>query len=260
MGLQLELTLSPQILSVTCDNASNNDTMIEHLSTLIESFPGAANQTRCFTHILNLVAKSILRQFDTPKKAADGDSGDFDDATDALAALALELEDNEAAADDSDEEGDDDDEMGGEDDNEDGLGDERDGMSDAEVAELEESLVPIRLMLAKASRFKLSQNLSNSVEQLRALANAIKNSSTIILPQWLEKLEDLHLRVRMMPRDVSTRWNSTFDMLNFALDYRLAIDSITSNRELNLRKYELQDNEWAVAENLRDTLKARSDL
>ena len=45
----------------------------------------------------------------------------------------------------------------------------------------------------------------------------------------------------MMPRDVSTRWNSTYDMLNFALDYRVAIDSISSNRDLNLRKYELQD-------------------
>jgi len=96
--------------------------------------------------------------------------------------------------------------------------------------------------------------------QLRALANAIKNSSTIILPQWLAKLEDLGLKVRMMPRDVSTRWNSTFDMLDFALDYRVPIDEITSNRDLNLRKYELQDNEWAVAKDLRDTLKAGSSL
>ena len=108
----------------------------------------------------------------------------------------------------------------------------------------------------------MSAELSNrvTVPQLRALANAIKNSSTIILPQWLEMLENLDLRVRMMPRDVSTRWNSTYDMLDFALNYRLAIDSITSTRELSLRKYELQDDEWAVAENLRDTLKVRVNL
>jgi hypothetical protein len=60
----------------------------------------------------------------------------------------------------------------------------------------------------------------------------------------------------MMPRDVSTRWNSMFDMLEFALDYRIAIDSISSNRDLNLRKYKLQDNEWEVAASLHDTLKA----
>ena len=91
--------------------------------------------------------------------------------------------------------------------------------------------------------------------QLRALANAIKNSSTIILPRWLAKLEELGLRVRMMPRDVATRWNSTFDMLEFAVDYRAAIDAITSNRDLNLRKYELEDDEWVIAANLQDTLK-----
>ena len=134
--------------------------MIEHLSTLVESFPGAANQTRCFTHILNLVVKSVLRQFDTPKKAVDGNFGAFDDAKTALAALAQELEDTEAGVDDDSEEGNDDDELGGDDD-EDGLGDGRDGMSEMETAELEESIVPIRLMLTKASGFKLSSKLSN---------------------------------------------------------------------------------------------------
>ena len=59
-----------------------------------------------------------------------------------------------------------------------------------------------------------------------------------------------------MPRDVSTRWNSTFDMLDFAIAYRTALDDLTSNRDLNLRKYELEDDEWAVAINLRDTLEA----
>lgn len=92
--------------------------------------------------------------------------------------------------------------------------------------------------------------------QLRTLANAIKNSSTIILPQWLAKVEELGLRVRMMPRDVSTQWNSTFDMLNFAINYCAAIDAITSNCDLNLRKYKLADEEWDIAVNLHDTLKA----
>ena len=49
-------------------------------------------------------------------------------------------------------------------------------------------------------------------------------------------------------------------MLNFALDYHLAIDWITSNWELNLHKYELEDDEWAIAENLRDTLQVCIDL
>ena len=60
-----------------------------------------------------------------------------------------------------------------------------------------------------------------------------------------------------MPRDVSTRWNSTFDMLRFAIEYRAAIDTITSERTMNLRNYELGIEEWNVAEELCDVLKVR---
>jgi len=139
--IPLKLTLWCQILSVTCDNAPNNDTMVEHLATLVENFPGAANQTCCFTHILNLVAKSILRQFNVAKKTAD-DPPDLNKACDALALLAEELEDGILAdnnvEDDSDEDND-----------EDRLGDERGGMSEEDVAELKQSLIPVRLMLTK---------------------------------------------------------------------------------------------------------------
>jgi len=83
---------------------------------------------------------------------------------------------------------------------------------------------------------------------------------TIILPQWFTELEELGFKAHMMLHDVSTRWNSTYDMLQFALDYHVPIDKITSNWELNLHKYELQDDEWAVTETLCDTLKAHMPL
>ena len=56
-------------------------------------------------------------------------------------------------------------------------------------------------------------------------------------------------------RDVSTRWNSTFDILNFAIDYRKAIDSISADREMELRQFELTEAEWVIAMQLRDVLK-----
>ena len=58
-----------------------------------------------------------------------------------------------------------------------------------------------------------------------------------------------------MPRDVSTQWNSTFDMLDFALQYRKAIDTISADREMGLRQFELSEKEWNIASQLRDVLK-----
>ncbi|KAG2740485.1 hypothetical protein P692DRAFT_201675684, partial [Suillus brevipes Sb2] len=53
-----------KILSITSDNASNNDTMISELADNVAHFEGKNSQTRCFLHVVNLVAKSLIRQFD----------------------------------------------------------------------------------------------------------------------------------------------------------------------------------------------------
>jgi hypothetical protein len=73
----------------------NNDWMIDHLAVLLDKYPRSANRTRCFTHILNLVAKCIMKQFDAPKKKRNGEAGDDDkdeDADDLATALANKLD------------------------------------------------------------------------------------------------------------------------------------------------------------------------
>jgi hypothetical protein len=42
--------------------------MIDSLATIVLDFPGEANRARCLAHIVNLVVKIILRQFDVSKK------------------------------------------------------------------------------------------------------------------------------------------------------------------------------------------------
>jgi len=66
------------------------------------------------------------------------------------------------------------------------------------------------------------------------------------------------LAIQIMPWDVTTRWNSTYDMLSFAVKYRKAIEHITSDLKNDLCKYELTDMEWQIADELKEMLKVSS--
>ena len=118
--------------------------MVEELAELISDFPGPANQMRCFLHILNLVVKSIVRQFDLPKskKTSAGDDDGLDQATEELRRLAGDIDLEEQIIANGDREDDDDDD-------DDGWIDECEGMTEEELKELAESVRPLRLLLVK---------------------------------------------------------------------------------------------------------------
>jgi hypothetical protein len=116
--------------------------MIDHLSSTVEDFPGSANQTRCFSHTLNLLAKAILKQFDVPKAKSDGV---LDEATQALAELAEDLDLEERVEQETREI----EEDGGEDEPLHTWDNFREGLADDEIRELEESVQPVRSMLVK---------------------------------------------------------------------------------------------------------------
>jgi hypothetical protein len=122
--------------------------MIEELGILIDDFPGPENQTRCFLHVLNLVVKSIIRQFDLPKskKTPDNeeDEEDITEATKELLKLAEEIEREEELTGAS---GDEEDAV--EDDNYEGWVDEREEMTEGELRRLTKSVQPVRLLLSK---------------------------------------------------------------------------------------------------------------
>ncbi|KAG0701873.1 hypothetical protein DFH29DRAFT_760631, partial [Suillus ampliporus] len=116
---------------------------------------------------------------------------------------------------------------------------EVDALPDEQSVGLQQDIQPVKLVLLK----------------LRKPAYKLIHSTTLLLPAWHKILIDLHMSVTNMPRDVSTRWNLTFDMLEYALVHREAIDTVTQRRELGLRKFELGDHEWEIVEQLRDILK-----
>ncbi|KAJ8474625.1 hypothetical protein ONZ51_g7088 [Trametes cubensis] len=218
-----------KILGVTCDNALNNDTMVNALEVEVPSFRGQNARTRCFDHVVNLVAKALTRQFDHKK----GDSRRSDDD------LEVDLESEELAARFELYK-----ELGGEgDDDEEGLLDELSSMSEADRVAYLESVQPVRMVLVK----------------LRKVAFKIVNSTTLLLPSWRKTLADLQLPDKLIPRDVRTRWNSTFDMLDMAVKYRKAVDVFCADKENKLRQYELSETEWKIAEQLQHALRIFKD-
>jgi hypothetical protein len=88
------------------------------------------------------------------------------------------------------------------------------------------------------------------IHQLRLLSFKIIHSTTIALPAWRRYCQEFNLKYRIFPRDVVTRWNSTYYMLQFAIKYRRAIDGMTADKSLKLRKFELDDEEWGIVEDL----------
>ena len=135
--------------------------MIEHLAVLIETFPGAANQTRCFAHILNLVAKTVLRQFEGPKK------GKAKDST-AMVIDETDGDDHDQVSDGgSNEGGDECDDVDDDtvDDDEDGLHDELEDLTEEELTSVKESVTPIRLVLTKVSPIAINKHQHQSMNQ-----------------------------------------------------------------------------------------------
>ena len=116
--------------------------MIDKLVNLLPSFPGKPNQTCCFLHIINLMAKSIIRQFDITKGKADNS----ENLNDALYVLAegSDLEDLETQQEKEDK-------NDNADDNIDGWVDKRNMLSAAAREALDVSVCPVKVVLIKVS-------------------------------------------------------------------------------------------------------------
>jgi hypothetical protein len=134
-----ELLTCCKILSVTADNASVNDSMVDRMGEELEDFAGEVARTRCFDHILSLGAKTVTKLFDLPKtKAGDTRSTEEQELMDLAGDIDLEetymqqLEGDDAGADDIE-----------------GWIDEESFLSKEEAASLNEAILPVRRVIVK---------------------------------------------------------------------------------------------------------------
>lgn len=56
------------MLAITCDNTTNNDVLTDQLKEKVPMFHGEVSCVQCFAHVINLVVKSVIMQFDLPCK------------------------------------------------------------------------------------------------------------------------------------------------------------------------------------------------
>jgi hypothetical protein len=128
-----------KILSVTHNNVSVNNLMIDIMGKELVDLPGQANRTRCFDHILNLAAKTVTKLFDLPKtKVGDTTSAEEQKLMDLAGDIDVEemymqqLEGDKANLDDVE-----------------GWIDEESFLSEEEVMLLNEAILPVRRVLVK---------------------------------------------------------------------------------------------------------------
>ena len=169
---KLSLLTIFQLLRITCDNTSVDETMIDEMEKKLDDFPGSANRTRCFDHIINLVAKTITKAFDVPERKAGEDLNNGDKELLDLAGEAdweesymKDLECVEGAEEE-------------EDDDIDGWTNEEVFLSEEERKEMSKDMLLVWTVLIKVPSLSLADGLgADRNRQLRKLAFKIVNSS-----------------------------------------------------------------------------------
>ena len=225
--------------------------MVNELEDLLLDYD-PSNRMQCFVHVLNLIAKSLLKQFDMVKKS-NKDKNLLDNLNEEdhkLLTLAENLEEEELTTADEIN----DDEEIDENDVQDWV-DEVATLTATQCEFLEESIRLVKLVLVKVS-YKIIYSLDTEPAlQVWKLAYKIVHSSTILLPAWKECLHKLNIAKKILSRDVTTRWNSIYNMLACLITYSDAVEQFTSDHQNDLRQYELNKADWVIVTKLCRVLK-----
>ncbi|KIM53564.1 hypothetical protein SCLCIDRAFT_51511, partial [Scleroderma citrinum Foug A] len=91
------------------------------------------------------------------------------------------------------------------------------------------------------------------------LAFKLVHSTMFLLPAWYTILKELDLPPKLILRDISTQWNSSCDLMGFAVEYHEAIDRIPGDQKFDLRNYEMIEMDYVIWCTLTTLLKVLKD-
>ncbi|KAJ3770658.1 hypothetical protein FB446DRAFT_646578, partial [Lentinula raphanica] len=74
-------------------------------------------------------------------------------------------------------------------------------------------------------------------------------------PMWRAHVSEMEFKDQVLPQDIATRWNSTFDMLNAFLQMKDLVSGFLDHSSYQLVEYILDEDEWEAIEGLVSVLK-----
>ncbi|KNE96764.1 hypothetical protein PSTG_09901 [Puccinia striiformis f. sp. tritici PST-78] len=234
-----------KICGIVTDNASNNSVMVSEMKKFKWArFKGDQHWIRCYVHVLNLIAQSILRPFGTVKKQstaksteADGDtSSDESEGDDAEEQICRRNDVNHSTH----------------------SGDEDDTNEDVDTVppehvEPELTLEDIHDLSDKDEEADLYTTLmcKQSLAKFRAVACKLRKSPNSKI-EFVELCKEFECdKLHSIVQDVCTRWNSTLDQLVSIIRCQKAIMVWQKDKRHGLdRKHHIVDADIKLANHL----------
>ncbi|KAJ3742257.1 hypothetical protein EV360DRAFT_57808 [Lentinula raphanica] len=102
-------------------------------------------------------------------------------------------------------------------------------------------------------------SVKSALFKTRKISFKIIHSTTNLLPKWRAHVSEMEFKDQVLPRDVATRWNSTFDMLSAFLQMKDLVSGFLDHSSYQLVEYILDDDEWEAIEGLVSVLKLTDD-
>ncbi|KAJ3969708.1 hypothetical protein EV361DRAFT_997987 [Lentinula raphanica] len=128
----------------------------------------------------------------------------------------------------------------------------------------EESLVAVKDSSLEQARAAVKESKKTKQTTLtvvtRKIAFKIIHSTTGLLPKWRDHVAGTQFKGLVLPRDVSTQWNSTYDMLAAFLAMKEPVTEFLDRSRHGLSDFALDDEEWNAIEGLVSVLKVLKEV